>query len=205
MTRTVHRRPVTTAVIAMVMGSACAVDDSPATDPLEGAQTVAPLMVDDHSVYIDRPADRVWAEIRRLYVDGDRYAGYGNEIVDIGHDLTAYRGGYRAIETTADGERIDRGVFRFSDIDEAKRFVAMSVETPDPTVRNLTVIHHVTEMGAGANYTVIISANLLLGGGGVAPATVEEVASEMKERTDAHNLGLRQIMNTVKSEIEAGV
>ncbi len=160
-------------------------------------------MTDDHSVYIDRPADEVWAEIKRLYVDGDRYAGYGNEIVDIGDDPLAFRGGYKAIETTAEGERLERGVFRFSDIDDEKRFLAMSIVTPDPTARNLVVIHYVTEAGDGAEYSVIIQANMVMASETGDPMTQAEVAAAMGARTEAHNKGLREIMKAVKAEIEA--
>ena len=187
--------------ILMGFAVACSTEPIPEADAPQTAEPVAPLMTDDHSVYIDRPADQVWAHIKRLYVDGDRYAGYGNEIVDIGDDPSAFLGGYLAIETPEDGERLERGVFRFSDLDEEKRFLAMSVVTPDTSVRNLVVMHRVEEAGDGAEYSVIIQANLILDDSGSA-LTQAEVAAEMKARTDAHHEGLQEIMNAVKAEIE---
>lgn len=192
------------AAMLLVVSSACAQADSDAAEGMATSQPFAALMTDHHSVYIDRPAGEVWAEIRRLYADGGRYAGYGNQIVAIGDDPTAYRGGYLAIETTEDGGRLERGVFRFSDIDDEKRFLAMSIETPDPTVANLVVTHQVTPAGSGSSYSVVIHGDLLLGDGTGARMTQSEVAAEMEQRITAHNEGLKRVMEAVKAELEGG-
>lgn len=196
------RNTLTGMTAALVMGAmSCAETPSATTSDEPIVQSVPALMTDDHQLYIDKPADLVWAEIKRRYVDGDRYAEYGNDIIQLTDDPKAFMGGYKAIAETEDGEKITNGVFRFSDIDDENMFLAMSIDTPD--VKNIVVSHHIRPSGDGAVYHGIIHAFFPVTGSDGAAPTVAESAEQMDALLTDHHGGLVEIMETVKTEIEA--
>lgn len=160
---------------------------------------VRALMTDDHDVHIDRDPDLVWSEIKRLYVEGDRYRSYGNVVATLAGDARAYAGGYRA--DPADDEEGRAGVFRFSDIDDHRRFLAMSIDADG--LADITVSHWVIPQGEGARYSVIINAFMPIESADGAVPTPATVADEMALILAEHHEGLVEIMETVKAEIEA--
>ena len=183
--------------LAMVTACVSAADAPPSAS--DEVLSVSALMTDDHEVYIDRPADEVWAEIKRLYVEGDRYVSYGHQVVPLENDPKAFLGGYRA--EPAPGQDGRAGVFRFSDIDDEKRFLAMSIDADG--IENITVSHWVLPAGDGARYSVIINAFFPVEGTTDALPSQDKVRQKMTALLDDHHEGLSGIMDTVKAEIEA--
>lgn len=164
-------------------------------------QTVRPLMTDNFSIEIDRDADFVWEQIKRLYIEGDRYRQDEGSIAPLTADPEAYLGGYKTVRESEDGRVMDGSAFRFSRIDEENRFIAMSIDTASNG--KVIVTHEVRPRGDTSVYCVVIHAFLNVDlESGVAP-TAQAVREEMVKRLAEHHAGVAEIWREQKAMIEA--
>ena len=60
------------ALLLPAAGPAIADDARPAAPSAEPVETVLAPFSDHHAMRVEKPADVVWAHIKRLYVDGER-------------------------------------------------------------------------------------------------------------------------------------
>jgi hypothetical protein len=78
-----------------------------------------------HTEVVKVPPDRLWAEIKRMYVEGRKFSGQGYK-VELLTDALSWQGGTRVSRTLPNGTLEER-VARISALDDARRFLALSV------------------------------------------------------------------------------
>lgn len=164
-------------------------------------QNVRALMTDNFSIKIDRRADFVWQQVKNLYIDGERYRQNGGEVVPLVNDPEAYLGGYKTVRRSEDGNVVGESAFRFSRIDEARRFIAMTIDTPENG--KAIVTHEVEPAGDGAVYSVVIHVFIDISIEPGEDTTSEVVRKKMAERLSEHHAGVEDIWKKQKDLIES--
>jgi hypothetical protein len=109
-----------------------------------------------HTEVMKVPPERLWREIKRLYVDGQKFSSQGYTVEPL-TDAASWMGGTRVSRTHPDG-RLEERVARISALDDAKRFLALSVHYsegfavrasyevhPDPAGAAFRLIAHVDQ------------------------------------------------------------
>ncbi|MFN7398933.1 MAG: hypothetical protein ACK5SX_07685 [Sandaracinobacter sp.] len=74
---------------------------------------------------MDVPPDRPWAELKRIYVDGSKFADQGYKVEQLA-DPAVWAGGVRVSRALPD-RRMEERVARVIRLDEAARILALSV------------------------------------------------------------------------------
>jgi hypothetical protein len=94
-------------------------------DEAAAHQPVQIHFVDNFTQTFAVPPEFLWAELKRMYIDGNKYRDLGFAIEVLPPTPKAPLGG--TIVSQADGDTIDRRTALFTAIDEASRFLALRV------------------------------------------------------------------------------
>lgn len=104
-----------------------------------------------HTEVVELPPDRMWSEIKRMYVEGQKFSPQGYR-VDRLEDAASWLGGTRISRTLPDG-RLEERVARVSALDEARRFLALSVQYSEGFV--VRASYEVRPHPAGSEFQLI--------------------------------------------------
>ena len=157
----------------------------------DDAQPVLSLMTDSHVVHVDQPPEVVWAHIKRMYHQGDRYRARGLELTPVTDDPSAYLGGYRGkAPAGSDAPNLE---VHFSAVDDENMFLAMYMDGLLP--KGIYISHDVDPAGDGSRYQVIIQGFMPVELPDGQPLTAEAVHQWMTARVADHNQGLQEIVN----------
>lgn len=187
------RRIIVTVVAVLTATSQATAEDG-------AVETVSALMTDNFSVEIDRGVEFVWEQVKRLYIDGDRYRQEGGEVAPLEGDPEAYLGGYKTIRRDDDGSIIRESAFRFSRIDEANKFIAMSIDTASNG--KVLVSHEVRPNGDKSVYSLIIHAFMDVEFEPGDNVTAEAVRDQMAMKLSEHHAGVAEIWENQKEMIQ---
>lgn len=116
----------------------------------QGRMLDLPLAI-SHTEVMKVPPDRLWAEIKRLYVEGRKFSGQGYAVERL-TDARSWMGGTRVSRTLPDG-RLEERIARISALDDAQRFLALSVQYSEGLVVRAT--YEVRPHPAGAEFQLI--------------------------------------------------
>lgn len=104
-----------------------------------------------HAEVVKLPPDRMWSEIKRMYVEGQKFSPQGYR-VDRLEDAVSWLGGTRISRKLPDG-RLEERVARVSALDEARRFLALSVQYSEGFV--VRASYEVRPHPAGSEFQLI--------------------------------------------------
>lgn len=140
---------------AAPMQEAAALVQGGATQPAHAAAAQArmldlPITI-MHTEVVKLPPDRMWSEIKRMYVEGQKFSAQGYR-VDRLEDAASWLGGTRVSRTLPDG-RLEERVARVSALHEARRFLALSVQYSEGFV--VRASYEVRPHPAGSEFQLI--------------------------------------------------
>lgn len=167
---------------------------------LPGETTVLAPFTDHYEMRVEKPADFVWAHLKRLYVDGERSRQYGYEVTPLRDDIRAYLGGTLAVQPAATSR--PSVTTRVSAVDDKVRLLSLEIELENPVP--VYVIHQVRPVGKKASvYQTIIQTKWPVTAEKGTCLTAEIVRERMKAEVSHHNQEVAEIMKREKAVIEA--
>jgi len=83
------------------------------------------FLTDNYSTYMDVPPEILWAELKRMYVEGQKFKELGFSVTPLEDDPLAYLGGTRVVKPLENGAGVDERIARFSVIDDENMFLAL--------------------------------------------------------------------------------
>jgi hypothetical protein len=119
--------------------------------PASQARTFELPMTIAHTEVMKVSPDRLWAEIKRMYVEGQKFSGQGYKVEPL-TDAQSWLGGTRVSRTLADGTLEER-VARISALDDSRRFLALSVRYSEGMV--VRASYEVRPHPAGSEFQLV--------------------------------------------------
>jgi uncharacterized protein (DUF885 family) len=117
--------------------------------------TLRPTMVENFELHFNVLPSALWADLKRLYVKGEKFSSSGFNVVQIADDPLAYLGGTRISKVGPSG-KVEQVIARFTAIDDSKMFLALTASYSDGTECQVT--YAVRPSGTGADFQLIVHA-----------------------------------------------
>jgi hypothetical protein len=184
------------AALATSLLLAGAVQAAPATPP----STTPIVLTDSITLDIAVPPAFLWDELKRMYIDGDKFRHLGFKLTRVEADPHAYLGGTIAEKTEAGV--IDRREAHFTVIDDKQRFLALTAKYSNgPTAY---VSYEVRRAADGrSTFQLIVHADTVVPRDpGVAP-TQASVRKKVQADAAFHHQQLIDIWTAEATRIEA--
>ena len=175
-------------------------DAPPAASAATPAETILAPFSDHYAMRVEKPADVVWAHLKRLYVDGERMRQQGFSVSQVTDDPTAWLGAVRGV-LPSNTNRPEVTIM-VSGIDEKARLLTLMIvlENPVPAY----VIHQVAPDGPDAAiYQTIIQTQWPVKKPDSGELTPEYIREKMQADVAFHNSEVAEIMKREKAVIEA--
>ena len=175
-------------------------DAPPAASAATPAETILAPFSDHYAMRVEKPADVVWAHLKRLYVDGERMRQQGFSVSQVTDDPTAWLGAVRGV-LPSNTNRPEVTIM-VSGIDEKARLLTLMIvlENPVPAY----VIHQVAPDGPDAAiYQTIIQTRWPVKKPENGELTAEYIREKMRADVAFHNSEVAEIMKREKAVIEA--
>lgn len=184
------------ALLAAVPGHALAPQDA---TPAPAAPLLVPF-TDHYQMTIAKPANIVWAHIKRLYVDGERARQQGYTVTPLTDDPTAYLGGTMARKPSEPNRPFVK--IRVGAIDEQAMLLTLVIDLENPTPVYAT--HQVRPDGAnGSIYQTIVQTMMPVAAKPGEVLTAAMVADRMRPLVQGHQKEVAAILQREKVVIEA--
>lgn len=185
------------AAVVLPVSAPALAEDAPSPAP---AETVLAPFSDHYTMRVEKPADVVWAHLKRLYVDGERMRQQGFSVSQVTDDPTAWLGAVRGV--LASNTSRPQVTIMVSGVDEKARLLTLMIvlENPVPAY----VIHQVTPDGPDASiYQTIIQTQWPVKKPDSGELTPEYIREKMQADVAFHNSEVAEIMKREKAVIEA--
>jgi hypothetical protein len=186
------------AALVSAASNAQAEETPPAAHP--ATEMILAPFSDHYSMRIAKPADVVWAHIKRLYVDGERMREQNFAVSRVTDDPAAWLGAVRGVkegETTRPKVTIMVG-----GIDEEARLLTLMIVLENPVP--VYVIHQVRPDGPDAAiYQTIIQTRWPVKKPEGGELTAVYIREKMQADVAFHNAEVAAIMQREKAIIEA--
>lgn len=172
-----------------------------AQTPSNEAATEAPLQlhfVDNFTQTFAVPPEFLWAELKRMYVNGNKYRDLGFVVEMISPTPEAPLGG-TTVSRNADGV-VDRRTALFTIIDDDDRFLALRVVYTTGVAAQVS--YDVREAPGGSLVQLIVHAQQTMDGTKTVPMA-EEVRREAERLTVFHYAELAEMWAAEARRIEA--
>jgi len=170
------------------------------------AEESAPLrsfFTDEMTVHMDVPPDVLWAEIKSMYVEGNKFRRLGFDVVPVKDDPRAYLGGTRVSRVDPNSGDEDIRIAHFSTIDDEKRF--LSLRAVYSSGIGAFASYQVRPEGDGSSFQLIAHGEVPVPLPADVEATQETVRKAMASVIAQHQRDLRAVWAEETSRIEAMV
>jgi hypothetical protein len=185
------------AAVVLPVSAPALAEDAPPPAP---AETVLAPFSDHYTMRVEKPADVVWAHLKRLYVDGERMRQQGFSVSQVTDDPTAWLGAVRGV--LASNTSRPQVTIMVSGVDEKERLLTLMISLENPVPVFAT--HRVRPDGPNAAiYETIVQTRWPVKkpeGGALTP---DYVRQKMKADVAFHNSEVAAIMTREKAVIEA--
>ncbi|MEE4348988.1 MAG: hypothetical protein V2J26_02060 [Pacificimonas sp.] len=142
--------PIVAALLSVASTPALAETDGAAAD----GYPVAINFVDNFTARFAVPPDFLWAELKRMYVDGNKYRDLGFAVELIEPSATSWLGG--SVVTSTAGGVLDRREAHLTSLDDELQFMAIRVVYSDGSA--ISVSYDVRPAGEGSLMQLIVHA-----------------------------------------------
>ena len=178
------------ATVLLFGGPACAA----------GPGTVATVYTDNLVIDMKVAPQFLWDEIKRMYVDGDKFRHLGFKVTRIDGDPQAYLGGTVAEKTEAGV--VDRREAHFTIIDDRQHFLALTAKYLNgPTAYVSYAIRPAA--GGGSTFQLIVHAEVEVAVDPGTPPTPASVHAAIDTMAATHHKQLVDIWRAEQTRIEA--
>ncbi len=158
----------------------------------------APL-VDNYTLHFNVPPEVLWAELKAMYVKGDKFTAQGFTVKPL-DDPGAILGGTRIVRTLPNG-KVEERVARFTRIDDGERFLALQVSYSEGIVGNVS--YQARPAGRGSDFQLIAHMEQDIVLNARESASREAIADKVEAVLQGHHRELAQYWEGEKARMEA--
>jgi len=137
-------------MVGMWLGTSTSFAQAAGRPAAQGQKLDLPMTI-AHTEVMKVPPDTLWSEIKRLYVEGEKFSSQGYRVEPL-TDAMSWMSGTRVSRTLPDG-RLEERVARISALDDSARFLALSVRYSEGFV--VRASYEVRPHPAGAAFQLI--------------------------------------------------